>query len=35
MEGSGFVQDYYKSIGAQRVTDQDILEFIKKCKGLS
>ena len=33
--GGEFVQGYYKSIGAQTVTDTDIKEFIKKCKGLS
>ena len=33
--GSEFVQGYYKGIGAQTVTDTDIKEFIKKCKGLS
>jgi hypothetical protein len=33
--GAEFVQEYYKNIGLQTVTDKDIKEFIKKCKGLS
>jgi hypothetical protein len=33
--GIAFVQDYYKTVKAQTVTDADIKEFIKKCKGLS
>lgn len=33
--GVAFVQDYYKTVKAQTVTDADIKEFIKKCKGLS
>ena len=33
--GIAFVQDYYKTVKAQSVTDTDIKEFIKKCKGLS
>jgi len=33
--GSEFVQGYYKGIGAQTVTDTDVKEFFKKCKGLS
>jgi hypothetical protein len=33
--GADFVQEYYKGTGLQTVTDKDIQEFIKKCKGLS
>lgn len=33
--GLEFVQDYYKQVKAQSITDTDIKEFIKKCKGLS